>query len=89
MVSETDNTSENAPTHTLTHSLTCLSLPELVAEGGDLSRHALAAVGQFLQLPLQLPSLSVGARVLLLHLLQMPLQLLQTSHRLIQLGWEG
>lgn len=67
----------------------CTALPELVAERGDLARHALAAVAQFLQLPLQLPSLGVGAGVLLLHLLQLPLQLLQTHHRLLQLGQEG
>lgn len=60
-------------------------LPELAAERGDLSRHTLTAVGKLLQLPLQLPLLGVGARVLLLHLLQLPLQLLQADHRLIQL----
>lgn len=67
----------------------CPALPELVAERGDLARHALAAVAQLLQLPLQLPPLGVGAGVLLLHLLQLPLQLLQTHHRLVQLGQEG
>lgn len=69
---------ENTHTHTW--------LPELAAERGDLSRHALAAVGELLQLSLQLPLLGVGARVVLLHLLQLPLQLLQADHRLIQLG---
>lgn len=64
-------------------------LPELAAERGDLSRHALTAVGKLLQLPLQLPLLGVGARVLLLHLLQLPLQLLQADHRFIQLEEEG
>lgn len=74
---------ENAtiPTH--------MCLPELAAERGDLSCHGLTAVGELLQLPLQLPSLGIGARVLLLHLLQLPLQLLQTYHRLIQLVNEG
>lgn len=69
----------NQHTHTNTH------LPELVAEGGYLAVHGLAAVSEFLQLPLQLPLLGTGARVLLLHLLQLPLQLLQSDHRLIQL----
>ncbi|KAA8591677.1 hypothetical protein FQN60_017051, partial [Etheostoma spectabile] len=54
--------------------------------GGDLSGHALAAVGELLQLSLQLPLLGVGARVVLLHLLQLPLQLLQSDHGFIQLG---
>lgn len=64
-------------------------LPELAAEGGDLSCHGLTAVGELLQLPLKLPLLGVGARVLLLHLLQLPLQLLQSDHRLIQLEGGG
>lgn len=81
--------SEDAHTCASTRWGACAALPELVAERGDLSCHALAAVAQFLQLPLQLPSLGVGAGVLLLHLLQLPLQLLQTHHRLIQLGQEG
>lgn len=62
-------------------------LPELGAERGDLPRHRLAAVCELLQIPLQLPLLSVGARILLLHLLQLPLQLLQSNHWLIQLQW--
>lgn len=66
-----------------------MCLPELAAERGDLSCHALTAVGELLQIPLQLPSLGIGARVLLLHLLQLPLQLLQAYHRLIQLVNEG
>lgn len=63
-------------------------LPELAAEGGDLPCHTLTAVAELLQLSLQLPLLGVGARVLLLHLLQLPLQLLQSDHRLIQLEEE-
>lgn len=61
-------------------------VPELAAERGDLSHHALAAVGELLHLSLQLPLLGVGARVVLFHLLQLPLQLLQAHHRFIQLG---
>ncbi len=72
-------------THTHTHTQTHMWLPELAAQGGDLSRHALTAVGELLQLSLQLPLLGIGARVLLLHLLQLSLQLLQADHRLIQL----
>lgn len=64
-------------------------VPELVAECRDLPGHALTAVGQFLQLPLQLPLLGVGARVLLFHLLQLPLQLLQPHHGLVQLQGVG
>lgn len=81
-------------TDTHTHSSACW-VPELVAQRRDLPGHALTAVSQLLQLPLQLPLLSVGARVLLLHLLQLPLQLLQPHHGLVQLhvwravGWGG
>lgn len=67
------------------HSVAHTQLPELAAEGGDLSCHSLTAVGELLQFSLQLPLLGVGAGVLLLHLLQLPLQLLQPHHRLIQL----
>lgn len=64
-------------------------LPELAAQGGDFPHHALAAVAELLQLSLQLPLLGVGARVVLLHLLQLPLQLLQSDHGLIQLEGVG
>lgn len=67
------------------HMRTPSHLPELVAEGGDLSCHRLTAVRELLELPLQLPLLGTGPRVLLLHLLQLSLQLPQSAHRLIQL----
>lgn len=68
---------------------TFLAVPELTAEGSDLPCHALATVVELLQFSLELPLLSVGARVLLLHLLQLPLQLFQADHRLIQLSDKG
>lgn len=76
-----------ARAHTHTSSDGCL--PELAAERGDLPCHGLTAVRELLQLSLQLPLLSVGARVLLLHLFKLPLQLLQPDHRLVQLADRG
>lgn len=76
-------------TDTHAHRPTHSPVPELVAKRRDFSYHALTAVGELLQFPLQLPPLGVGATVLLLHLFQLPLQLLHAHQRLIHLEKEG
>ena len=80
-------------THTHTHSHTRKHKhswsPELAAERRVLSHQGLTVVSELLHFSLQLPLLGVGARVLLLHLLQLPLQLLQSDHRLVQLKGGG